>query len=69
MLYAVERFGAQSVFGRVLSAGEIQRMMTVERIVQGYKAKNASPDWAKWAEEHPELDALLNIAMRLSNGE
>ena len=59
----VDRFGAAAVYGRPLGYGELKRMLTAENIVNAYRARDASANWAQWATENPELNRLLNEAM------
>ena len=63
MLYLCERFGAASVLGRPMSAGEIQRMLVAEKITLAFRARAQAADWVTWAKEHKEDSDLLAIAM------
>lgn len=65
----IDRFGAQAVLGRVLSGGELRRIAQAENIVQAYRDRQKSENWAKWAQDNPEQAAVLNEAERLANGE
>ena len=65
----VSRFGAQSVFGRVIGAGEIRRIAMAERIVRAYREREQAENWAKWVENNPHDAELLSIAAELVNGE
>ena len=64
LLREVDRFGAQAVFGRTLGAKEIRRMMIAENIVNAYRARAASENWAAWETDNPQVAALLNAAMK-----
>jgi len=63
LLYLCERFGAASVLGRPMSAGEIQRMMLVERIVTAFRARAQASDWVEWSKSNREDSDLLALAM------
>ena len=39
-----------------------------ERIFNAYRERASSGDWAKWAEDNPEENELLNMAMKAANG-
>jgi hypothetical protein len=64
----VTRFGAQAVVGRTLGAGELRRMVATENVVNAYKARKASSNWAEWAAANPGASRLLNAAMREAEG-
>ena len=68
-LRAIDRFGAQSVAGRPLSVGEIQRMTVVQDIVRAYQLRAKADSWADWASKNPALSGLLNRAMLLAEGD
>lgn len=62
-LAMIDRFGAQAVFGRTLGYGEMQRMMAVESVYRGTKAKNAAPNQVEWAKRNEQLDQLITKGM------
>lgn len=64
LLHAVDRFGAQAVFGRTLGAGEIRRMMVAENIVNCFRARTASSNWAAWETENKAEAKLLQVALK-----
>lgn len=64
LLRAVDRFGAQAVFGRTLGATEIRQMMVAENIINCFRARATSENWVAWEKENPEKVALLNAAMK-----
>ena len=56
----IERFGVKAVFGRdVLSLGEIQRMLIVDDVVNAYRMRKATKNWAEWAERDPYSANLI----------
>jgi len=65
LLGYIDRFGAQAVLGRPLSAREIRGMVLAENLVNAYKERKASSDWAEWAADNPAMNELLNEAMSL----
>ena len=66
----VDRFGAQAIFGRTLTPGEMRRMVYCERFAGWYQDKfREGGDWTQWAKDHPEADKQLNWAIRCANGE
>lgn len=60
------RYGVETVLGRPIGAGEAQRIHLVMAIVGAYQARAASENWAKWAADHPDDNALLNRVMELT---
>lgn len=64
---AVEQFGAQAVFGRVMGAGEIRRMMVAHNVVQAYESRAQADNWSEWASQYPKAAELLNMAARLTD--
>ena len=66
LLHEIDRFGVSAVMGRPLYHEEIVRMRAAERIISAYKAKYSREDWAKWAQDFPQEDWLLNQAMKLA---
>ena len=66
----VDRFGAAAVFGKdLLSVRDMRRMSTVENIVNAYRARAQSENWAEWAQANPALSRLLNAAIRAAHGD
>ena len=68
MLRAVDRFGGQAVFGRVLGRGEMLRMSVAEAIVRGRQSMMASSSWAEWTKDNPGLAQLLDDARTAAKG-
>lgn len=66
LLYAINRFGAQAVFGRTLGAKEIKRMNASENIVNWFRERSKSQNWATWSKEHPEQARALETAARIA---
>jgi len=65
----IERFGAQSLYGRTLGLGEARRILFAESIVEAHRARARSGDWAEWASANPQHAQLLNWANRISDGD
>jgi len=63
LLRYVDRFGANAVFGRTPGAGELRSMVISENVVNAYHSRAKAGDWAKWANENPELNRLLIMAV------
>lgn len=64
----IEKYGAPSVFGRVLSAGEIIRMEYAQFIVDIFQSRKNSNNWQAWVAEHPSWSELLAEAWKLAHG-
>ena len=60
----VERFGAQSVYGRPLGAREIRNMELVENIIYWYQQKEAQNNQAEWANTYLAENAMLMHALK-----
>jgi len=58
----VDKYGAQAVFGRILSFHEIQMMTLSDNVVTAYMERARSENWAQWAEANPGRARLLNTA-------
>ena len=65
LLGYIDRFGAQSVLGRVLSAKEIRGMILAENVVRAYRERQSAQDWVTWARDNDAKANLLNEAMEL----
>jgi hypothetical protein len=64
----VERYGAAAVFGnRQLTAREVMGMNWSSRIIEFYNARTRSESWAKWAQDNPDANDLLNWAGKVAN--
>ena len=64
----IDRFGAQAVMGRTLSANEVKRIMAAEEVITAYQSRAKSENWAAWAGEHPHYAELLSKAAGMTNG-
>jgi hypothetical protein len=51
--------GALNVLGRPLGAGEIFRISTVKNIVNWYRERENSPNWAAWEKVNKERAEYL----------
>jgi len=58
----VDKYGAQAVFGRILSFHEIRMMTLSDNVVTAYMERARSENWAQWAEANPGRARLLNTA-------
>jgi hypothetical protein len=65
LLGYIDRFGAQAVLGRALSAGEIKSMVLAENVKNAYQERQNSQDWAVWKRDNDAKANLLNEAMEL----
>lgn len=69
----IDRFGAQSVYGRLLGVGEMRRIMRVEAIVSAYQSREnwrdegGKTNLADWSRKHAGLSRLLNEAMKAAS--
>lgn len=64
-LRLIDRFGVRAVLGRdVLSLGEMRRMLSAEVVLTAYRARSRAENWAKWADDNPELAGALGQAER-----
>ncbi|HOU45288.1 MAG TPA: hypothetical protein PLU04_13270 [Anaerolineaceae bacterium] len=67
--HAVERYGAQPIYGRTLTMTEARRLAVAIDIETAYKARKQAENIAEWAKKHPESNDLLLRAMRCAHGE
>ena len=63
----VDRFGAQAVLGRTLRREEMLKMVYADNIRNGYQERQRSGDWAEWAKSNPDMNDLINDAMKEIN--
>lgn len=62
----IDRFGSQSVYGRVLSAKEMRQMITAENVVKAYRAQTISGNtWIEFVVNNPNAPKLLDFAEEL----
>ena len=66
---SVERYGAQAVFGRILSFHELRMMTLSDNVVNAYNERQRSDNWAQWAEANHGKARLLAEAGRLYDEE
>ena len=54
-----------------LGHGEMQRILTAEKIIAAYKGRAQAINWAEWAKEYPAEHQLLAECEKLvaENGE
>lgn len=68
----IDRFGVRAVLGRdILRAGEIRRIIYAEALVQAFRDREKSTNWATWAKENGARAEMLAEAAelaRLENG-
>jgi hypothetical protein len=62
----VDRFGLGALDA---PAGKLRRMVMAENVTKAYKARAEAEDWVAWARDNPEINALLNQAMKAANTE
>lgn len=60
----VERFGADSIYGRPLGAKEIINIELAEDVILLYEEKSKQANQAEWANNHPFENDLLMCALR-----
>lgn len=61
---AIRQYGAAAIIGnRVLTVAEVRTMNTALNIADAWAAREASKEWAKWAEANPQAARLLAWAM------
>ena len=65
----IEKFGVQGVYGRPLGYWEIQHMLIVDNIINAYRSREQSDNWADWANKHKIENKILNEAMKLAGAE
>jgi hypothetical protein len=71
----IDRFGVQSVYGRLLGVGEMRRMMHVEAIVTAYQSReryrdqNGGVNFAEWAAQNKAAARLLNEALKATGSD
>ena len=64
LLGYIDRYGVEQVLGkRQLSAKEIREMTLADNVLRAYRSRQASENWAAWAEAHPGENRLLIEAM------
>jgi hypothetical protein len=66
---SIERYGTQAIFGRTLSFHEVRMITLANNIVNSYRERQKSENWAEWAGKYPEKAELLANAGKLYAGE
>ena len=66
--WAINKYGAQSVYGRTLSFQELRMLDLADNIVKIYRERAQADNWAKWAEDNPQKARLIGIAGKLAQG-
>lgn len=61
---AVHKFGAQAVFGRVITVEESRTINMIDTMVSAYFAREAAGDKAAWVEQNGAAHQLLAWARR-----
>ena len=61
----IDRYGGQSIYGRVLGVREVRRMQLAARTLNTALSFRGSPDWQVWQEQHPNDFDFLTYAIRL----
>lgn len=52
---------------RLLATHEIVQLLRAETVVKAHREREASQDWAAWAEAHPRDNELLTSAALAAN--
>lgn len=64
--FLITRFGAEAVFGGLMTAEEMLRIARSEWIVNAHAARQRAADreggMAKWAQDHPDSNLILEYA-------
>jgi len=58
----VARYGAEAVLGRIFTAREIRDYEIAQSVVTLYRSRADAPNEARWADEHPEGEKILERA-------
>lgn len=66
---AVQTYGAQAVFGRVLSGGEVKRMNFSRLFLDNYAQMKKSTNYAEWVASNPAWAKVFGVAAELAGGE
>jgi hypothetical protein len=63
--WAIDKYGAQAVYGRTLSFHEIRMLDLADNVVRAYKERERSDNWAEWAENNKSKSRILAQAGKL----
>jgi hypothetical protein len=64
--WSISKYGAQAVYGRPLSFHEIRMLDLADNVVNAYRERERSENWAEWAEKNHARARILNAAGRLA---
>ena len=64
----MEKFGAQSVLGRQLYAGEMNRINAAQNVYLARQSRDKSDNWAVWAEGNKQAAEILAYVETLNDG-
>ena len=59
LLWSIDRYGVEAVFGRPLSFQEVRSMTLADNVYSAYKERARAENWAEWAGTHPAKARLL----------
>ena len=68
LITAIDRFGAQAVYGRLLSRGEALRLIYLEQVVQAVRVFDKTQDMGALMTTHPEIVRLARDSIRIADG-
>jgi hypothetical protein len=64
----IQIYGAAAVMNRdYLGVGEIRRMEVSAAIIEGYRSREASGNWAEWSAKNPDIARML-VELERENG-
>jgi hypothetical protein len=61
----INRFGAQAVLGRAISAKEVKHITAAENVVNIYHSMQNAQNAAEWAGSNPDAADLIDYAIKL----
>lgn len=66
LLWAIQKYGAQAIYGRTLGRMEIKRMTASENILNLFKERSKSVNWAAWSTSNPAEARMLEAAAQIA---
>ena len=63
LLTYIDRFGAQAILGRPLSALEAQGLLTADAVLNAHSGRERAENWADWESKYPKQAELLAEAL------
>jgi hypothetical protein len=64
-LTLIDRFGVEAIKNRkYLNSKEVRSMLLTENVVNAYKSRKESENWAKWADDNREAQEMLEYARK-----